>query len=216
MADNFLKTSTTLVDKATGAVVGKDGFIIASGTSPTGFLTFADGTKLSTAPTSDPIAALGTADIPAAFVIFNGTNPPVISGGTFVSAFAGGKSIATGGKYVCSVKLVIGGGATSFTMGDLEQVVVMVECQVVSSGGGTFSGTFGASATLPSTFGSSTTLPVLTAETLLTLPDPPAGETWNQAQYQVTASSNTALSTSTIGFGIVTVSVFSNPSTTNY
>jgi len=211
MADNFLKTNTTLVDKASGAVVGKDGFKIAAGITPPGVITFADGTTLSTAPTSDPIAALGTVDLPSSTVILPGANPPVIDGIVSTASFAGGQSIAKGGKYVCSVKLVIGGNGTSFAMGDLEQVVVMVRCQVVSSGG-SLSDKFGSSATLPSTFGGSTTLPVLTAETLLTLPDPPAGQTWSQANYQITASSNTALSTSTIGVSAVTVSVFANPS----
>ncbi len=44
MADNFLKTNTTLVDKASGAVVGKDGFKLTSGA-----VTFPDGTQQTTA-----------------------------------------------------------------------------------------------------------------------------------------------------------------------
>ena len=46
---NYLKTDTTLVDPANGAVVSKSGFTLAPFTNPLGVITFADGTTQGTA-----------------------------------------------------------------------------------------------------------------------------------------------------------------------
>lgn len=123
MADNFLKTNTTLVDKASGAVVGKDGFKIASGITPPGFLTFADGTEISTAPVSRQVVidtATFAAGQTAAQVLGIGIyNPPAF---VFTAPyFSGPKDI------VVELTADFGNTGTTITAGETCVLRVLIE-----------------------------------------------------------------------------------------
>ncbi len=120
------------------------------------------------------------------------------------------KAIKTGGSYVAVCKVKIGGNGTSFNQTDLEQVVCRFECQVVATGGSLSNIEFGAQNTIPAIYAGSNFIPTITTETLITLPDPPAGETWSKAQVTVTLASNeTSATTSTVvGYQDLTVSIF--------
>jgi len=167
-----------------------------------------DGTvQTSAAISAEPVFS-GT--VPTSTLQFTGTATPVLDGTPVLGPdFA--SSITIGGSYLFRATLTIGGNNSSFAMGALEQVVVMVRCQIESSTTGALGPKFGTSAVLPATFGSSTTLPQVTADTILTLPTPPTGDKYDTARYQLTISSNTASSTSTIGISAVEISVFTDP-----
>lgn len=186
------------------------GYLYVSGIS------WQDGTVQSTSANYvEPAGALASASFPANSESIT-INTNFIEGTPIDLDFAAGGEIKQGGSYVGVCKVHIGGNGTSFnSTRPLEQVICRFECQAIATDGTTATPSgeiFGAQSTIPAIYGGSNFVPIITTETLITLPDPPAGQTWSQARVAVTLVSNetnaTGTAVTTVGYQDLTVSIF--------
>ncbi len=197
---NYLKTNVTLVDPVDGAVVSKSGFTLAPFTDPLGVITFPDGTKQATAAQSSISEISAALNIPAESVTLVGG---VIDGPTNNATLA--PPISKSGSYIFAISASLGSNGTTWST--TNEVIVVKFVITVTSSGGTQSSTAGWNQTLTQSYLNSS-LAVFSAETRLSLPAPPLGETWSTLETVMSAGSNIGTSTSTIGMSAKDVRVW--------